>query len=130
MRILSFAASVLGRRVQAPGGLGGECVDLANLYLSQVWSLPHVWSNAVDWKQIRLPGWSWTDNKATNHPPAGSLVVWGQSKQAGTGPNGHIAIALYSEVMYLTTLDQNWLVEAVSLNLHNYSGVLGWHSPD
>jgi hypothetical protein len=130
MRLLSFAVGVLGKRVTAEGGLGGECVDLANLYIADCYGLPHVWSDAIDWHRVRLPGFTWVPNSATNHPDAGSLVVWGQNKQAGTGKNGHIAICMYAEVMYLLTLDQNWSIEACTFNLHTYSGVMGWHSPN
>jgi len=127
MKLLDLLSRNLGEVVQAQGGLGGECVDLINLYLPEVLGLPEVHANAMDFAGKAIPGLSWVKNGATNYPAMGDIVVWGQSAAAGTGPNGHIAIALAADSMHLLTCDQNWLEGApVAVILHGYVGVNGW----
>jgi hypothetical protein len=129
IRPLDFAARYLGQRVTSPGGLGGECVDLANLWVAQSWGLPHQFRNAVDWASDPLLAHPWQANTPTNAPMPGSLVVWGKNSQVGTGVNGHIAIALDADANHLVTLDQNWGAQVVTLQMHSYEGVLGWLKP-
>lgn len=126
MSPLAFAMRNLGHAVQAPGGIGGECVDLANLYLLAL-GYPHVYRNAADWSGIVLPGFKWQANSPTNYPGSGDVVVWHSDGPAGIGVNGHIAIVLAADAMQLLTLDQNWSVRSVTLQLHSYAGVAGWH---
>jgi hypothetical protein len=127
MSPLTFAAKYLGQRVTAPGGLGGECVDLINLWLDYAYHLPPVRANAADWRNDTIPGSIWVVNGPMNFPAAGSIVVWGESAEAGTGPNGHIALALYGDPLHFLSCDQNWPEGApVSLRLHTYAGVKGW----
>ena len=49
MTLLDFVWMTDGRIVTAPGGLGGQCVDLVNEYLVQCFDLAPVRANAVDW---------------------------------------------------------------------------------
>lgn len=131
MSLLTWARGLQGAHVAAPGGLGGQCVDLANLYLAHL-GYPAVRANAADWAGPgRVPGWRWTANGPVNAPPAGALVVWRANVPAvGIGPFGHIAIALAADGDGLLTLDQGWPPGApVSAVLHVYGGVAGWHTP-
>lgn len=129
MSVLSFAATYLGRRVAAPGGLSGQCVDLANLYLVEVLRVPEVRANAVDWPQASIPGAAWVSNEALNAPSRGALVVWKPTPSLRIGEFGHIAICLTADVMHLLTLDQNWPDgTVVATVLHSYKGVAGWFS--
>ncbi len=128
--LLALLTRCLGTRVQAKGGLGGECVDWANIYLANVWGQTAIQRNASDWATVEVNGFAWTANGLSNYPPAGSLVVWGQSAAAETGPNGHIAVALPADSMHLLTCDQNWPEgRPVSIVQHTYAGVLGWQTP-
>lgn len=130
MTLLDWMASVWGLRVNAPGGLGGECVDLVNLYLLQVWGQPPVRANAVDWQGMKLPDFVWTANLPDNAPPFGAIVVWGPNAAAGTGVEGHVAVALRSNRNHLFTLGQNWPTGSPVVVTHQmYAGVLGWHAP-
>ena len=130
MSTLELLAAYLGRTVWIPGGLGGQCVDWANLYLINVPKIAVIRANAVDWAGLNLPGFRWTVNTATNAPTIGSLVVWREAKQVGVGPFGHIAIALAADAMSLLSCDQDWPFGApVSIVLHTYAGVVGWHKP-
>jgi hypothetical protein len=123
---LAFAQRYLGATVGSVGGIGGECVDLANEWLAEAYCMAHVYRNAVDWGNRNLPGYNWVMNAPANAPSAGDLVVWGPDASVGTGVNGHIALALLGDSMHLLTLDQNWSGRFVTLELHTYRGVLGW----
>jgi hypothetical protein len=128
--LLALLAARLGQRVRASGGLGGECVDWSNLYIAECYGLPHVFRNAVDWSQIRLSGFTWVFNTPTNSPSAGSVVVWHAYPPLGIGLSGHVAVAVASDVMHLLSADQNWPEGApVSLVVHTYAGIVGWHAP-
>jgi len=129
MTLLDFVASVYHKRVTAPGGLGGQCVDLSNLYIIDAYSLPPVRANAVDWQRQKLPGFLWVSNGPTNSPSPGSLCVWNPSKDIGVGQYGHIAIALSADSMHFLSLDQDWWVQQCIPVLHDYKGLAGWHSP-
>lgn len=126
---LAFAQRHLGQRVTAPGGLGGQCVDLVNVWLVESRGLAPVHRNAVDWASRRLTGLTWVANTPANVPPRGAIVVWGPAASIGVGAFGHIALNLTADAMNLATLDQNWGVELVTIELHRYIGVLGWHVP-
>ena len=108
MTPLDFAWRHIGDVVTAPGGLGGECVDLANLWLMEGYGLGHVWANAVQWQYAKIRHFTWEPNTPMNMPIPGSLVVWQQQADWHIGPNGHIAMALSASRLYLVTFDQNW----------------------
>lgn len=127
LHVVTWAGKMLGRHVHAPGGIGGECVDLANLWLLDN-GIPLVRRNAVDWAFGGIGGMTWVPNGPVNVPPTGALVVWDHYPALGIGPNGHIAVVLASDPMSLLTLDQNWPDGGnVSFVLHSYKGVLGWN---
>lgn len=131
MNVVWWAQRQLGRLVTAPGGVGGQCVDLVNLYV-MARGAPPLRRNAVDWA---LPGallrWSWEPNGPSNFPGAGAVVVWkGNVTAVGTGPYGHIAVVLAADAMTLLSLDQGWPPGApVGLVWHSYRGVSGWWTP-
>src|SRR5581483_9019661 len=106
--LLRFVSRHQGQRVTAPGGLGGQCVDLANLYLVDVWAKPEIHANAVDWQSARIQGMVWEPNAPANHPNRGDIVVWRQYAPHGIGIFGHIAVCLTADGMDLITFDQNW----------------------
>lgn len=127
MSPLDFAWKHIGDILTAPGGLGGECVDLANLWLLEAYGLPHVYANAVMWRDALIKGWKWVGNSPSNVPPAGALVVWGPDLFWKIGINGHIALCLTGDVNHFVSLDQNWPEHApATMHLHDYRGVVGW----
>lgn len=128
MRTLAACVgSYLGQRVTAPGGLGGECVDWANLYLVDVCGHSPVRANAIDWPHTEITGFLWISNSPTNYPSAGDLVVWGEQWTIGVGAFGHIAVVLLADRFFLVTTDQNWPDGSpVTAHAHSYLGVLGW----
>jgi len=126
---LAFAQRHLGQRVTAPGGLGGQCVDLINVWLIEGRGQQPIHANAVDWVGVPLARHKWTPNGPVNHPPRSAIVVWGPAPEVGIGVFGHIALCLTSDPMTLLTLDSNWGAEIVTLQIHSYHGVLGWFAP-
>lgn len=130
MALLRFTFTHSYTRVTAPGGVGGQCVDLANLYLIDVYGLAPVRRNAADWAHVTIPGWHWTPNGPSNFPAPGAIVVWGADARIGTGAAGHIAIAIDADADLLLSFDQNWPAgHTCAIVEHDYTGVLGWHSP-
>jgi hypothetical protein len=128
--VLSFTSRHLGSFVTAPGGVGHQCVDLANLYLLEEYRAPHQYLNAKDWVHASIPGWAWVANTPLNVPPAGALVVWGPYAPLSIGQYGHIALVLVADVNRLVSTDQDWPFGApCTLQLHTYGGVLGWQLP-
>lgn len=133
--MVSFARFIwmhIAQRAAAPGGLGGECVDLVNLYLAQVVGVPPVRANAVDWATATVGDWLWETNGPRNFPAPGAIVVWRSDAFAGIGPNGHLAVSVLADAMNLATFEQNWPTGSpCRVGAHTYTGVLGWHrSPD
>jgi hypothetical protein len=127
---LDFLAKYIGAYLTAPGGDGGQCVDLVNLYIQMAHGTPHQFKNAIDWAGLAIPGWRWVSNSQSNFPKAGDLVVWGENAAIGTGPNGHIAVALAADSMHLLSMDQNWPDGSpTAMQLHSYIAVLGWQTP-
>lgn len=130
MRLMQFVRSMLGRHVQAPGGLGGQCVDLTNLYLADVVGAQLVRADAAQWAGRAIPGLRWIENTPDNAPEYGCIVVWREYAPHGIGVAGHIAVALVADPNELVSCDQNWPDGApVSLQLHDYGGVVGWFAP-
>lgn len=130
MTPLSFTWAHVGQHITSVGGIGGECVDLANEWLAEAYGLPHIYRNAIDWRGVAIAGHTWVENTPTNYPSIGSIVVWGPNARWGIGPFGHIALCLSADAAHLVSFDQNWPTgAAASLHLHDYEGVLGWHQP-
>lgn len=127
---LRFILDSLHHRLQAPGGEGGQCVDLPNCYLQAVWGLPGVRANAVDWQSARIKRFTWTPNGPSNFPQPGSIVVWRPTSSLGIGAAGHIALAVDADNSLLLTFDQNWPTgSGCEFVPHSYVGVAGWHEP-
>ena len=127
MNLASFVAAHNGQYVTAPGGLGKECVDLANTWLVAN-NAPEVHANAVAWQNATIPNWKWVANGPINFPPPGALVVWRQ--YAGlTGEYGHIAVIVAADSNNLVSYDQNWNSQPCQLVVHSYDGVSGWWQP-
>ena len=130
-RFMAWLRDRFGRAVDVDGAYGPQCTDLVNDYVNKVWGLPYLHGNAVDFARQPVRGFVWEPNSAVNHPPVGSIVVWGgPDTVAGTGAAGHTAIAVCAASMVLLTFDQNWPTgHTPALVIHDYRAVLGWHRP-
>lgn len=128
--LLSFIKAHLGRRVTSPGGLGGECVDLIELWLLEL-NHPTVPGNAVDlWRNAPTSAYQLVANGPVNAPAPGDVIVWHRAPAVGIGPNGHTAVAVAADSNCILSLDQNWPDGAyVALVVHPYVGVTGWLHP-
>jgi CHAP domain len=129
MTLDQFVAKYDGVRVTAPGGIGGQCVDLVNEYILEVFGFPHEWKNALDWFGTDTAHFDWIRNNPTDLsqiPPRGSIMVWGPGPQ--TGPNGqHIDIVLSAGAQNFVGFDQNWPIGAYAHHVvHIYPGIVGW----
>jgi hypothetical protein len=131
--LAEFVAKWDGKRITAPGGLGGECVDLANEAGLELYGFPHEWKNAIDWYNnfdaAHFDRVANNPNDANQLPPAGSFVVWGPGPQ--TGPNGqHIDLVISTGTQTFVGFDQNWPIGANAHHVvHSYAGILGWIVP-
>lgn len=127
MRTLAFAQTVLGQTVQAPGGIGGQCVDLVNIFVHDVLNRDYVRLNAADWRHLRLPSLPYQPNLPHNFPLLGDIVIWMYYPAHDISLFGHIAICIAADPMHLVTLDQDWPNgSGVALTLHDYGGITGW----
>lgn len=123
----------IGRAIDVDGAYGPQCVDAVNSYLAQVYGCQPVSGDAIDIANQTIYGFSWVSNGAFNVPRAGSILVWsaGKTRRVTVGAAGHTAICVVADARSLLSVDQNWIgVRALTLTLHNYDLVLGWHHPN
>jgi len=126
-QLARFSDENHGHFVSAPGGLGGQCVDLVTLWASQL-GAARIWANAVDLFVV-APDSEWTKvrNTPSNYPAPGDIVVWGPTASLGIGADGHTAIALAADKDALLVLQQNYPTGSmVHLGGFAYAGVIGW----
>src|ERR1700736_4936272 len=105
--LADLIATHIGRKVTYPGGLGGQCVDLVEVWAAALGkrAIP---GNAVDLlSRANTRDWRVVHNAPTNAPGAGSIVVWGYAPLVGVGYYGHTAISLAADAIHLVTFDQS-----------------------
>jgi hypothetical protein len=134
MNLTEFITKYSGQEVKyQPTGLGGQCEDLANQYVTEVLGLPAFTLNAVDaYSGGHDPAhYQVVANTPSNFPPPGDIVIWGgPNLQVGTNQYGHIAICVQATPDAFVSFDQNW-PEGSSAHeqQHSYVAVLGWLHP-
>jgi hypothetical protein len=122
----AFIARWSGRYAQAPGGLGGQCVDLANLWLLNL-GLPPIRANAIGFRWTIEPGFAWVGNTAAGVPSPSDLVVWGPDVRVGVTDLGHVAIFVAGDRNSFVSFEANWpLGSFPHVQRHDYRGVVGW----
>lgn len=128
MRLATWLALRLGSRVEYPGGVGGQCVDLCNDYLSAVLGKSPVRANAADWAKVYVPGLRFVANAPDNAPLPGDVVIWrANTPMEGIGAYGHCAVTVLADSSFVLSLDQDWYgVKLAQLTVHSYVGVAGW----
>jgi hypothetical protein len=134
MTLAEFVLKYDGVRITAPGGLGGQCVDLPNQLILDLYGYPHEWKNAIDWYNnadtAHFVVVANNPKDPTQLPPVGALMVWGQDSAIGTGPYGHIDVVLSAGTQNFVGFDQNWPAGAYAHHqVHSYAGILGWLIP-
>lgn len=102
MSLRAFEKRWLGKRTDADGVFGYQCVDLIKQYAKEELGMrPGAWGNAIDyWTNTRHPLLSKYTRVKTQSPKRGDIVIFhGNSGN----PYGHIAIATSTSTM----LEQN-----------------------
>lgn len=128
MTLNQFIAKYSGKRVDADGAYGAQCVDLLKKYYPEVLGVPAIRGNGGDYFANSPIKYFW---KIYNTPRAvprpGDVMVW---KKTRTLPYGHVGIVVSANVFWFTTFEQNWPGgSACRINRHSYIGtypVLGW----
>lgn len=102
-----------------------QCVDLANLYIKEVWGLePIIGTNAKDFPEKLKPGMEFVKNTPEYIPKPGEIAVWNGRVGGGAG---HIAIVTSGGVNSFSSLDQNWSKPLwVTRETHTYTNVRGF----
>lgn len=126
----SFVQQYNNKPADFDGYYGAQCMDLVNFWAKYL-GLPSFWGNAIDLARQGSTRWAWVANTPTGVPPAGAVVVWGQSTKAGTTAAGHTGIALTGATgSFFESFDQNWPTGSpCHVVKHSYDGVLGWLVP-
>lgn len=112
----------------------GECVQLACLYIAQVFRLnPPFYMTAADYAEKGIAGMSFIPNNPNDPnqvPPRGAVVCFSRSLP-GSGNMGHIDICWSSQAGSSTWVgyDQNWGGRTAHLVTHNFQYVTGWFVP-
>lgn len=127
-KLRRFIQSTRERPAVAPGGDGGQCVDLVELWMLAL-GASRTWANAVGLLDVAPRSeWLVTLNTPLNYPPEGAIVVWGPWAPFGIGSMGHCAIVRWADVVKLDVYQQNYPngARAGYGGFPNYGGVLGW----
>jgi CHAP domain len=129
MTALQWTARNLGREIDLDEAYGPQCVDAVRSFLRDVHPGVDITGDAADVAGQTLGGATWVVNGPHNYPSAGDVVVWKRwSVSLGIGAHGHVAVCLMADPMVLLTADQNWGgAKGVTINVHSYAGVVGWH---
>ncbi len=100
MELESFVNTYLGKKVDADGCFGAQCVDLFRQYVKDVWSIKeHTGPCAttggakdlyLDYNKMPLEKKYFT-RSSTKSPKPGDVVIWDSSP---TNKYGHVAICL------------------------------------
>lgn len=102
MSLQSFTKKWLGKRTDADGVFGFQCVDLIKQYAKEELKMkPGAWGNAIDyWTNKKHPLLKKYNRVATQSPRKGDIVIL---RGRGSNPYGHIGIAVDGNTM----LEQN-----------------------
>ena len=106
----------------------GQCVGLIEVW-ADTYNTAHDWGNAKDLLANADPNsFDIVQNDPTNlnqFPPAGAIMVWGETWGGGEGHTGVVVAA--NGTSFACFEQNNPTGSAPIINYHpNYSGVLGW----
>jgi CHAP domain len=114
-----FTQKYIGTNQDFDGGWGGQCVDLARMWVQEGWGLQ---SNQVlpsdpenggavhaytDYPNSLINGNSRVkriENRPDNHPDACDIIIWNENMGGGCG---HIAVVIDANSNNFTVLEQN-----------------------
>ena len=127
-KLLAFIARYLGAANSGTNSVNsGQCVGLVELWCDWI-GHPRIAGNAKDMLGLAdAAHYEIIANGPVNYPPAGAIVVWGDTWGEGFG---HCAIALAATSMRLVVFEQNDPVGWPPLvATHSFGGVIGWAIP-
>lgn len=126
-----FIKKYTGKPVDFDGVYPNQCMDLAHFYVYEVLGVKDKAVLSAPSAYQVFTGFKWGDlftkveNKPTNVPKKGDIVVWG----TGVGTHGHIAIFVDGNANKFNSFDANWPTDTLPhIQDHTYKGVLGWLS--
>lgn len=128
MTLQQFINKYIGKRVDADGAFGAQCVDIMKKYYPEVLNTPAIRGNGGDYF-ANSPASKFYKfyNTPTGVPRAGDVMVW---KKTRALPYGHVGIVTQANGLWFTTFEQNWPGgSACRYVKHSYIGqfpVLGW----
>jgi hypothetical protein len=133
MNLSEFIKKYDGKTVDFDKAYGGQCQDLFNQYLVDVWNIPNpiqqfpVASAYQNYGYAKNnPNFVCIPNDPTAVPQAGDVIIWNQ----GVGPHGHVGIFVEGDVMNFKAFEQNWNgVQKCRMVNHPYDHVTGWFRP-
>jgi hypothetical protein len=133
MNLSEFIKKYDGKTVDFDKAYGGQCQDLFNQYLVDVWNIPNpiqqfpVASAYQNYGYAKNnPNFVCVPNDPTAVPQSGDVIIWNQ----GVGPHGHVGIFVEGDVMNFKAFEQNWNgVQKCRMVNHPYDHVTGWFRP-
>lgn len=115
-----------GKKLDADGVYGAQCVDVIKQYFKDVLNVPVRKGNALDY-WVDIPGFKRIGWIPGTSPRPGDIVVWDKTP---TNPYGHIGICVWSRAHDFSSFEQNFPIGSpCHFQEHNYVGVLGWLRP-
>jgi hypothetical protein len=130
MTLKDFIKKYENKTVDFDGAYGGQCVDLFNQYIKEVWGIkepikefPVASAYQLFDKAKAKPNFITQLNGPNDVPKAGDVIIWNQ----GVGPHGHVGIYVSGDVMKFTAFEQNWNnIQKCVKNSHSYNHITGW----
>jgi|GEM_PF-6424579 len=119
-----YVTSVNGKTIDVDSANGGQCVDLAAHYTTNVVGGGNVFGNGRDWYNNQTALAAYTQVSAGSKAQKGDVACWGSSWGGGYG---HVAIVLEDLGSSLKTLTQN--PGAVHIENLGKNGLMGYLRP-
>lgn len=130
MKLKEFIKKYQNKTVDYDKSFGGQCVDLFNQYLVDVYKInepikefPVVSAFQLFDMAKRKPNFETQNNGLFDIPKEGDIIVWNK----GVGVHGHVGICVKAGLMSLEVFEQNWNgVQSCVINKHNYKYITGF----
>jgi len=130
MSLKEFIKKYENKVVDFDGAYGGQCVDLFNQYIKEVWGIkepvkefPVASAYQLFDKAKAKSNFITQLNGPNDVPQEGDVIIWNQ----GVGPHGHVGIYVDGDVMKFNCFEQNWNnIQKCVKNSHTYNHITGW----
>ena len=130
MNLKQFIKKYQDKTVDYDKAFSGQCVDLFNQYLVDVYKIkdpirefPVMSAFQLFDMAKRKPNFETQNNGLFDIAKEGDIIVWNQ----GVGPHGHVGICVKAGLMSLEVFEQNWNgVQKCVINKHGYKNIIGF----